>query len=88
MSATTKARLTAPATARVSGMSSSIVTGQGRVVAENVVAGGVADEQEVDAGLVEDGCREHVVAREPGDLDPVLLRVLEVTGADLLGRRS
>ena len=63
MSATTNARLTAPATARVSGMRSSTVTGQRRVVAEHVVARRVADEQEVDSGLVEDLGRELVVAR-------------------------
>ena len=36
----------------------------GRLVAEHVVAGGVADEQHRDAGLVEDLGAEHVVGRQ------------------------
>ena len=51
----------------------------GGVVAEDGVAGRVTDEQEVDARLVEDRRRQEVVAGEPGDLDPLLLRPLEVS---------
>ena len=51
---------------------------------EDVVAGGVADEQEIDARAIEDPGGEHVVARQPGDLDPLLLRVLEVPRAHAL----
>ena len=58
--------------------------GQGRVVAEHGVARRVSDEQEVDAGLVEDLGGEHVVGREARDLDALLLRPGEVTGADSL----
>ena len=54
MSAMTNARFTAPATARVERDELVDRDRQRRVVAEHVVAGGVADEQEVDAGLVED----------------------------------
>src|SRR5690606_41872756 len=54
--------------------------GQRRVVAEDVVAGGVADEQEIDAGTVEDRRRELVVARETGDLDAVGLGILKMPG--------
>ncbi len=54
-----------------------------RVVAEHVVAGGVADQQEVDARLVEDRGGELVVAREPGDLDALLA---SRSGSDGCGR--
>ena len=54
------------------------------LVAEHVVARRVADEQEVDAGLVEDARGELVVAREPRDLDALALRVLEVARAHAL----
>ena len=81
---TTSARFTAPATARVSGMSMSTRDRQRRVVAEDVVAGGVADQQEVDAGLVEDARRELVVAGQPRDRDGLLLGPLEMPGPDSL----
>src|SRR5439155_753841 len=48
---------------------------------EHHVAGGVADEQEVDACGVEDLGALHVVAREARDADARLLRLLEVPGA-------
>jgi hypothetical protein len=58
--------------------------GEGRVVPEDIVAGRVADKQEVDAGRVEDGCRQLVVAREPGDLHAVFFGALEVPRANAL----
>src|SRR5690554_6809144 len=54
---------------------------QGGVETEHVVTRRITDQQEVDACLVEDLCAQLVVAGETGDLDPVLLRRLEVTGA-------
>ena len=59
MSATTNARLHGAGDG--AGERDEVVDGdrERRVVAEDVVAGGVADEQEVDAGLVEDRRREH-----------------------------
>ena len=55
------------------------------VVAEDVVAGRVADEQEVDARLVEDARGELVVAREAGDLDAL---VASRSGSDACARAS
>ena len=57
------------------------------VVPEDRIAGRVADEQEVDARLVEDLGRQRVVAGESGDLDPVLLGPLEMADADSLEGR-
>ena len=60
--------------------------GQRGVVAEHGVAGGVADEQEVDSGTVEDLRGQEVVARQPGDLDALFLRTGEVADANPLER--
>ncbi len=87
MSAMTSARFAPRTTAR--GERDQLVDGDRdrRVVAEDRVAGGVADEQEIDARLVEDARRQEVVAGEPGDLDPRLLGPLEVPRAHLLEAR-
>ena len=84
MSATTKARL--HGARHGAGQRDQLVDRhrKRRVVAEHVVAGRVAHEQEVDARRVEDRGGEHVVAREPGDRDALLLRVLEMPGANPL----
>ena len=56
------------------------------LVAVDVVGRGVADEQQVDAGLVEGGGGVHVVGGEHGDLVAALLHLPQVMGADLLDR--
>ena len=59
--------------------------GQRRLVCRDVVAGGVADEQDRDAGLVEDLGGVHVVRREHRPLAPLALHRVQVGDAHLRG---
>ena len=60
-----------------------LVDGQrdGGVAAVDDVGGGVADEQNVDAGVVEDAGGHHVIGRQGGNLLAVALGCLEVARA-------
>ena len=85
MSPTTSGRRAPRVTARVRMIISSSVTGHGRVVAEHDHRRGVADEDQVDAGLVGDAAGRRVVGGDHHDLVAAPLHLGELGQRELAG---